>query len=621
MILAALTGLVTLTFTPLPLPQALERLSAATGRRLVCSTALRDEVVVARLMDADEARVLKEIATCLDARWDAQPSRVELVPDPQARRLREAAERKARTEALAKDLAENLKPVLEHPTFGRAEADAFLKKKAEDEKAQAERERKGGQIELPESSDDPTPAARANLRLAKAIGPTFLASMQQGERDVFAEDPTPMQKEFSGTEVAILATYRREYALIDPKSTLAKVRLMVYTDGEGDTTLALIGLDAQGNPVDGDFLSLSGNSEMEDAAPEQSPAGKPAEKPLDLPKETLEFLGVTARNAKRDALFASWRPKFADPLVYEPTQWFPGTALIALAEAQNRNLIGALSDRSVQVLRPRGAITATSLLKALGRDAEVREGWIVVHPRVLQSRVSRADAKALFAKCVAQGGMDIDTASDWCARYPNSYPAVTWVGDGLTFATYRSSATFDPDSLALWGSLSPTQRETLREGRPLPIATLARASQETAAEEVYWAVGIEGIAKEPTELLPRGILGGKVSMKTEETPVAVSWIEGDEPLIASPLTPEVFGQRAARQEKAQNVVSYVHYRVGLRRNYTLSLDFPGLGTMATQEMSETFFDPKAGAVDHLPEDFVKRADAAKQKALEEPDGD
>lgn len=624
MILAALTGLVTVTFAPLPLPQALERLSAATGQRLVCSTALRDEVIVARLKDADGARVLKEIAACLDARWESQPSRVELVPDPQVRRLRQAAERKARTDAMAKDLAESLKPILEHPGFGRAEADALLKQRAQAEKARAERERKGkGDEEEAGGDEDPTPAARANLRLAKAMGGAALASMRRGERVVFSEDPTPMQREFSGTEVGILGAYRREHALIDPTNPLARVRLVISSEGEGDATLALIAMDAQGNPVDGDFLYLSGSSEAEDAAPANPTSRPPQEKPLDLPKETLEFLAVTARNAKRDALFATWRSKFADPVANEPTHWFPGTVLLALAEAQNRNLVGAVSDQSSRMLRPRGAMTATSLLTALKRDVSIRDGWIIGRPSVIVGRASRADAKGLFAKCVAQGGLDIDSAADWCARYPESYPSISWVGDSLAMLVSRLSISFDADSLTCWGSFSPAQRSTLREGRHLPIAALSGASQELVAEQVYSGagMGVEGLTKEPTELLPRGILGGRLTMKMEETPVVVSWVEGDEPLITSPVTPELFGQRAARQERSENVVSYAHFRMGTRRTYTLSFDFPGQGSMATQEMAETFFDLQGTPVDHLPDDFAKRAEAAKQKALELPDED
>ncbi len=613
MLLVALSGLVTLQFASLPLPQALERLSQATGRRLVCSETLRDEVLVARLKDADEERVMREIAFAFDARWDEQSSRLALTPDPRARAARAAAARRLRTDTLAKSLVESLKPLIEHPRFGRAEAQALLKQRDAAVKARAERMRK---VKAEDDSDDQppesTPASRANLRLAKAMGIANLLAMQSGERNVYAERPTPMQRGFSADAESILADYRREQAFLDPLQTIARVRLAVsYEPGEGFTFM-LQAFEPHGEIVDGDALMLRDSPESDETEPKPS-----TEKPLDLPAETRDVLALVARGAARDDLSPAWRTKIADPVTNEPTAPSPGGLLVAAAEARGQNLIGTVSELSARLIRPRTPINAASVLEAMRGNVALRDGWLIAKPLERPVRAARADVRDLFAHCVAQGGLDVDTAGDWCTRYPGSHPAIDWVGNGLALLVTRTTIGFDPDEVGLWAALPLRARTALREGRSVRVVDLPEAARERVAQRVYWTNPMESLETEPTETVPAGVLGGTLSLKIEENPVALSWAETvAEPLLAFPLTPERFGTRAASQERTGKTVFYAHFRMGLHRAYTITLDFPNLPKAAAWEMGETFFNPKGVPVAALPTAFVKQADEAKQKALE-----
>ena len=616
MLLVALSGLVTVTFASLPLPQALERLSMATGRRLVCSEALRDEVLVARLKDADEARTMREVADVFDARWDERPGRLVLTIDPRARAAREVIVRRSRMEALAKSLAEALKPLAAHPRFGRAEAEALTKRREAATKAQVERTRKGaGGEDSADEASEQNPAVRANLRLAKAMGVAALLSMRSRERDVYAERPTPMQRGFSGDAESTLAAYRQEQSYLDPSQAIARVRLAVsYSNGEGFNFM-LQAFDAQGNMIDGDFLTLRDSPEPDDTDPKPS-----GEKPLPLPPETRDYLALVARGAARDELSPAWRARIADPVANEPTAPSPGGLLVAAAEARGQNLIGTVSELSARLIRPEPPINAGSVLAAMRGNVTLRDGWLVARPLERPVRAARADARDLFARCLAEGGLDVDSAADWCARYPGSHPAVDWVGNGLALLVARTTIGFDPDEVGFWAALPPEARAALRRGRRVRVVDLPDAARELVAERVYWTGTLwESLEKEPTETLPTGVLGGTLSLRIDETPVALSWAEtAVEPLLASPLTPERFGTRAAAQERTGKTVFYGHFRLGHRREYTITLDFPTLPNAESWTMAETFFDPKGTPLDRLPEDFTKQAEEAKQKALENP---
>ena len=601
-VILAAAGLVSVTFDAQPLPQALARLSSALGQRLECAEVFRNEPLIARLRNVEPERVLQEIATCFEARWDLRGDRRILVVDPKASEARRATIRRRAQAALAKSLLDEMKVLAEHPTFGRVEMDA-LKKKAESTKR------------TPEDDEEAlTPAALAIRRIAKAIAPADLLRMASGERDVFAESPNAMQLAFPGAANAALAAFRRERALLDPERPVERVRLYVSREEES-FEMAFFAADAQNRIIDGATLSLDSTPDDETAPP----ARTAAEKPLRLATEATEYLALHVRNAKRDAAFVAWRPRLADPTKDEPTAWFPGGSLLALAEARGLNLLASPPDVS-----PRLGVVAATLparfFQWFDGALTTRDGWLLLRPRDLRAHVARADARALFAKVAAQGGLDVDAAADWCARYPEPFPFLSWVGSTLAMLTTRNVAGFDPTELRLWGVLTPGLRAALRQGRSLAVAELPAEAQRTLAERIYWGE-LEGVENDPTDALPDGIGHGVVSLRTEEQAVVVAWSEGDEPVFSSPVDAERFGFRAAGQERTGNVVAYGRFRLGTRTTYTIETAFPRLGKLDTIKMTETFFDSAAKPVDRLPDVFAKVAEAAKQKALLQADED
>ncbi len=83
LLLCTLDAGLTASFPPTPLPKALEILSVASGQRLEATTALKDEVLVARLNNAPRERVLALICQTLNAKWDkGADGTLRLTPDP-----------------------------------------------------------------------------------------------------------------------------------------------------------------------------------------------------------------------------------------------------------------------------------------------------------------------------------------------------------------------------------------------------------------------------------------------------------------------------------------------------------------------------------------------------------
>ena len=116
MLLLQQSPTVTATFTPTPVPKALEILSQAAGKRLDSVPALDDEVIVARLKNAPLATVLSHLADALCAKWVERPGGIlRLVPNSAAERKLEQAKEAKREEDFYKGIQYIKRRLAEEP--------------------------------------------------------------------------------------------------------------------------------------------------------------------------------------------------------------------------------------------------------------------------------------------------------------------------------------------------------------------------------------------------------------------------------------------------------------------------------------------------------------------------
>lgn len=383
---------------------------------------------------------------------------------------------------------------------------------------------------LPDVPITLSPSWRAGAKLVGLMGARTLTSLRPNERAVWAENPTPMQRPFPLGAANVLAALRREYALLLPDQPIARVRLVVNADESQSPTINVEVLGVKGEVVDATEISPDTDEEAVEAPPgEATPTVLPSDMTkVTLPAETTEYVALLSSRKRplRDETFEKWRPRLLDPVAHEPTSWFPGAALIATAEASDRNLIGVMLDYdAVRFIRMADNAPAAVFLAAFKEEGwkEV-DGWIVSDRTGWPSSTyPRAEARAVIARAVAQGGLDVDAAGAWLASYPDSHPSITWLGRNLSVLLTSVGQTFGEDSVGLWGTFGIGVRDALRRGATIPLRNLSPASQRELFEQVYWGDALEDEGREVTEALPVGLGNGTVSLTVDEETVAVPW--------------------------------------------------------------------------------------------------
>lgn len=79
------------------------------------------------------------------------------------------------------------------------------------------------------------------------------------------------------------------------------------------------------------------------------------------------------------------------------------------------------------------------------------------------------------------------------------------------------------------------------------------------------------------------------------------------------------GRQLAQAQLRNGDLGYDRYRIGKTRLYTLTFRFEPERVAFTRTMRESFFDPKIGPVDRLPEPFRQATEEARRQILSNPD--
>jgi hypothetical protein len=631
---------VTVRFAALPMPEALARLSTATGRKLEAAPVLREEVLLARMKAVPVDEALRRVAESIEAEWVPKPDgTLILKPDPVQRRKSQAKREAANLENVRGSLAYLARRLGKQPaTLSLADVQAIEQKRQREDAARkrAEEAQDWRRAFTPSEAAEETPAWRALARIVPLLGEKTLLAIPNERRAVWAERPTRMQHAFPTAVGGILAQYRNELALAKPTVEVARVRVVVQRwELEARYSSQLQAIGADGTVVDESGARLANDSDVirtpEGHARKVPPAN--GEAPLTFSPESTEYYSLMSTSlsvdgAARQRLRTKWMPILLDPVKYEPLSWLPGEAFVLAAEAVDRNLVGTLSDLTGIRYDDAKPETATQFLARSGYPVPADpKAWIVLTPPVDVERVPRAKGMALLRDSVRNGGVRIDAAAEYAATSADRWPFLTWVGDGLSAifpgfgAVTARAATNDELGIRLWHALGDGNRRALRTGKPVRVEALPPQALEIVNMQVYDQLGIAG--GEPTETMPNGLPGGELRLSLTETPVFAAWEarrgETAEPVV---MTPESLGRGMAKGIRywsltAADVQSWNRFRMGLRRNYRLTFDF-GAGRTLEQTLDEVFLDPNKEPLRKLPAAVIREAEAARQKALTEP---
>ena len=628
---------VTVTFPPTPLPKALEILSKASGKKLDFVPALADEVVLAQLKDADIDTALNHLAEALCARWLSRPNGLlRLSQDPDAERRVQEAKDAARVKDFYDGIAYIKKRLAEQPTELDLEAVkataakvALQKKRAEIAMANDDREH----MFLGGGAEEEEPVWRAAGQLTLLYDPKTLLSIPYHAREVWAENPTPMQHPLPEGAEAILARYRREFHLTKPKVVVTRIKVTVESEG-GELYVQLSATDSSGAVVDRTMIRASSALNWLKLPWSQNPhyVAPGTDSPVQVSNQAREIRIALAstivnKNQTQASMVAKHRSEFLDPVKFEPTQWHAGEDLILAARATNKNLIGTVSDVIDGKFYFAGSVNANNLKPTpshiLGKHRldllPTTDGWLVVRPVEDQFRWSRFKAKAYFGEGVRNGGITVADAAEFVSHSTDENPVYSWVWD-YSQVLFSGPGSFqsgwDGRSLKLWASIGQGNINTLLSGGTLQIAALPQDAQTKIEQGVYWHQWLDDPVG-PTDKFPNGITDGTLTMTVKESTVLHGAPSGGDPsAMTDSITPENIGVSQAKKELTYR--NFERWQIGVHRTYDLHFILnPGKVPM-TISLEETLFDPNRKVVSELPDSVMAEVEKARKYAVAHP---
>ena len=627
------------SLSPMRAPIAIRHIALACGRRLAVAPALDEEILFVRLKDASVDSALAHISEVLCAKWVNRSNGITwLEPDPEALSKVEKTLVDADEARLLNSFKYLQKRLSQQPEeLDQKAVDAYVqKKKSQDESikdAEARRDYAHRLVGAPAGQE--SPAWRALARIVLQMDPKVLLGISSDGREVWAENPTPMQHGFSEEANEVLKTYRRELNLLDSTLVAKRIKLIfrkVSIVPEFIAQFEAIGLD--GKRVDRAIARLNSYSELmkSPVKEEDHQDPKPGEAPLQPSADVIEARKAQAafyEGDDRRAIFAKWRSRLLDPVRYEPTTWGLGAELMMAAENVDRNLVGTVNDGEVGSDELFTKITAS---QALWKHRESLlpsdDGWIVFRSPERVQRSSRSKAKSLLANCVQQGGITVDLAANWSAQSTDISPFYNWVGSYVcllsTYAgSYGSLVTMMNDNaLRLWTDIGSTGIDSLRHGEVLQLSKLSPAAKTQIEVIVYGYELVDG--RDPTDVLPNGITDGTLSMSIDEMPVLIGWTDKDGPPVApEPLDAKEFGALLANGEPwkeipAKTYQQYDRFKVGTHRTYKLNLLMEPGAVPMTVQLTETLFNADVPYVTELPAELNSAVEKARLAALATP---
>jgi hypothetical protein len=646
MLLLQQSPTVTATFAPTPVPKAWEILSQAAGKRLDSVPALDDEVIVARLKNAPLATVLSHLADALCAKWVERPGGIlRLVPNSAAERKLEQAKEAKREEDFYKGIQYIKRRLAEEPAELNLDDVKATAAKLDIEAKRQKAAMAAKDMEhmfVAGNADEESPSWRAAGQIALLIEPKTLLDMPEDAREVWAENPTTVQHAFPDGSDLVLARYRRELSLTDPNAVVARVKISIQR--EEALYLRFSALDTAGRVLDRAVFGLSNRLTWTKLPASKRPqfaidetdaaANVPPEQnvPVSVPEEAKEArialaTSIGYRNPDQGAMIRKARPRFLDPVKYEPTQWHVGEDLVLAAEATGKNLIGTVSDhiggkflfagsRNANALKP---TPSEILAKNKGDLMPTTDGWLVVRSSYWQYRWSRHKAKAFLDEGIRMGGITVDAAAAWVAPSTDSNPVYDWMWDYLQ-VLFSGPGSFnsgwDGRSLKLWASLGPENINLLRRGGTIQLSMLPPETQSKIAQGVYWYRWLDDPA-DPTDKLPNGINDGTLTVTVTESTVMHGGSPTDDLNAANTsLTPESIGQSLALGNTYYRTLE--RWQIGVHRVFDLHFIInPGKVPM-TVSLDESIFDPNAEILTKLPDNVLAEIEKAKQYALAHP---
>jgi|GEM_PF-4360221 len=662
---------VSLTERGARVPVVLARLASQCGRDLASAQEFDNRVLTVWLVQAPLSETLDRIAYVLDAEWQESEAVFRLVPSLAIEQQVREARRSRMTAAARNSIAKfrDLNDVGNEYDDERVRQ-SILNTQARD-RMWNEKRRNPNTFE-PWLEPIISPGLAENRLLARLL--SFLPdeiwpAFQDNDRVVYANYPTPAQREFpSGWQTALeqyreewktcrrLGAVPREYtSTINPSSSRdledlpahLKVHLVLWMDFPADEQ---IHMRLRVMDLNGEELAFTGKS-LESANPPGESVRYPTmDAHLPAPGVDLivldsederrlkDFFGsqVTVANfgKPRPVLPTEWLERALDPFKFEHLGVLQGTKWLAYADHLQVNLVGSPVDTVQKFL-----LWKQELAEAPGEtptvskayDLQSSPGWLTIKApfEISQPSVNRSVLRTLLENIRKANMLSIEEATEYIQRVPRLIAYDLWDDeiidralreDGMGGVGIGNPSAFD---FQLWAALSNDQRRLLRT-EPIAFCDLSPAALEYLTKWAYSDHSFQMNEVEPTDVLPDGLrMDGQLRLlKEERETIVVALTEDGGPLrsLSSELGPYALAElslkalenvpelEAAKAARRFRIGEY--HRIDFEARFCDELKLPF-------NVEEISYSPRVFAdYDELPADFRNAVEALKQRNLE-----
>jgi hypothetical protein len=503
------------------LPVLVEALAAKTNEKLFCSPQLGRHILLVKLDSVTPSEARQKIAEAVDAEWQDRNGTLTLLRTAAKDRELQALWRSRQAKAMEGALAKLFEQFDKAPKFDAAAAQKLLADlKAQDERAKDDE--RGGFADWYRLAMEHArgPGGRAVVRVLKLLGPEGLADLPVG-RTVLAVNPTNLQRPLPRATQDILRTWKQEQdiwevAMEGQAEERQGMRLgsdpRLSRFGEGDVARILlvatkygpksnINFDLQGFDGAGSFICRASISSNPPAfTPERllkmSEFAK-AKGTYVLSKEALErhsFSRLDYQETKRPS--EEWVKILSDPVTRDPLSFEHSELLLALAQQTKRNIVASLSDdlRIPALDEPNpGPLNLDAYLKynetVLAIEVAQDDRWIVIKPwsqlgpPILPE--DRFAVKKLLQSGLATGYFSLEAMGEHAASASDEWNATSFhLARVLLPRSERILQEASVKALRFYGSLSPTQQRSLRDGQPVDLIALSPSARQALQQVV-----------------------------------------------------------------------------------------------------------------------------------------
>lgn len=554
-------------------PVLVAEIAKSYNQRLEVSPTMRTEILMVSVENARVVDVLTKLAVAATASWQPIEGGYRLVPDKAERAIEASAERARRLLAIQKGIEQRAAEAKESGEETAAMMGAFA----------------GGMMGshsvdgfLPMIDLNAIASLRPGERVVFATAPTpmqrplkgdpsrllqgMIAAHNQQAKEIAAhmsEMPPEVEAFMKGPIGDRFRKMSRPIVGAPAKVIVTASRggnLMSFLGGGGlDLRVEVRAYGADGSVMLEESGALDANvRSVLMSFGKEKPSAPPANgktTPIEYSEDAKEILSMGVKIGSSDVMGGGFgrvsklkpevRARILRPDEYEPLGLFPGEGLTALAKARRKPIVAELPDAAFISMFGTAPKTVEEV------EADLKEGsmrlvpdneWVVVRPAdpdtARSSRVDRAGLRNLLAAVADHGTPTLDDMAAYAMTSPSPLSDTVGLFFISTFLPSEMSSMnglISWDTLRLYGSLSPSQRQTIADGGSISFGNVGATGQAALRSLLYGSEGSVNVEREgqpegndPISMGMRMAMGGGgVDARDEPTQVAPNGLPMD----------------------------------------------------------------------------------------------